>query len=208
MESCVLSGDKISIRKAVRKRSTSDHIRRVWATSDWHLGHAKIREYCKSRAIDHECMILQNYLDEVRPQDTVYFLGDMVLRWGEEGRAWWNQIRLLPGRKVLVKGNHDQYSTEKLLRLGGFEQVWPEFFGLTTSIGHKLLLSHVPMVVTPFDDRYNGWRRRVQEEFVRGQYDLNIHGHTHEQNTGDSQCVNVSVENTEFKPALLDEMEV
>ena len=176
----------------------------TWATSDWHLGHAKIREYCKSRPIDHEIQILQHYYDTVKSEDTCYFLGDMVLRWGEEGRCWWNQIRLLPGRKILVKGNHDQHSVEKLIRLGGFEGVWDPFFGITTSQGHKLLLSHVPMVVTPFDDRYNGWRRRVREEFVKGGYDLNIHGHTHEKSTNDSQCVNVSVEVTEFAPVLLD----
>ena len=176
----------------------------VWASSDWHLGHAKIREYCKSRPQDHESVILQSYYRDVKPCDTVFLLGDMVLRWGEEGREWWNQIRQLPGRKILVKGNHDHYSAAKLLRLGGFESVWPEEFEYTTSQGIKLLLSHVPMVTTAFDDRYAGWRQRVRDTFVRGKFDLNIHGHTHERNTGDSQCVNVSVENTEFAPVLLD----
>ena len=180
---------------------------RVWATSDWHLGHAKIREYCKSRPWNHECVILENYLAVVKPEDTVYFLGDMVLRWGAEGKAWWNQIRLLPGRKILVKGNHDHFNLAKLQRLGGFEQVWPEEAEYTTSAGHKLLFSHVPMVVTAFDDRYYEWRERVRTTFERNHFTLNIHGHTHERNTGDSQCVNVSVENTEFKPALLDDVQ-
>ena len=177
---------------------------RIWTTSDWHLGHRKIRVYCPSRPEDHEEVILSNYVAEVRAEDTVYFLGDMVLRWGAEGKEWWRRIRELPGRKVLVRGNHDHGSAQKLADLGGFSEVWAEMVGLTTSAGHKLLLSHVPMVVTPFDDRYNGWRRRVRTEFETGGYVLNIHGHTHERNTDDTQCQNVSVENTEFKPALID----
>jgi calcineurin-like phosphoesterase family protein len=136
------------------------------------------------------------------PQDTVYFLGDMVLRWGKEGKEWWRRIRELPGRKILCRGNHDHGSAAKLMANGGFETLYPEFHGIQVG-PHKLLLSHVPMIVTPFDERYNGWRRRVREEFISGGYDLNVHGHTHERNTGDSQCANVSIENTQFRPVLL-----
>lgn len=176
----------------------------VWASSDWHLGHAKIRGYCPSRPWNHECVILDNYRAVVQPEDIVFLLGDMVLRWGEEGRAWWEQIRLLPGHKILVKGNHDQFNVAKLMRLGGFESVWPEEFEYTTSAGHRLLLSHVPMVVTAFDERYGAWRQHVRDRFTKGGFDLNIHGHTHERSTGDSQCVNVCVEVQEFTPVLLD----
>ena len=176
----------------------------VYATSDWHLGHAKIREYCPSRPVNHEEVILSNYVATVKPQDVVFFLGDMVLRWGKEGYAWWDRIKALPGHKFLTPGNHDKFSPTKLQKLGGFEGVIPTMIPYTTTAGHRLLLSHVPMVVTPFDQKYNGWRRRIREEFVKGGYDMNVHGHTHERSTGDSQCANVSVEQTEFCPALLD----
>lgn len=173
----------------------------IWFTSDWHLGHANIRKHCPSRPWNHECVILENYCTVVRPGNIVYFLGDMVLRWGPEGRAWWNQIRCLPGRKILVPGNHDPGSDAKLQDLGGFEAIHRDFLGIRVG-AVDLLLSHVPMVRTAFDDRYTGLRLRIRAEFDRhGQYLYNVHGHTHERNTEDPQCRNVSVENTNFCPA-------
>lgn len=176
----------------------------IWATSDWHLGHASIRKHSPSRPWNHECVILENYWKDVCPTDIVYFLGDMVLRWGDEGRCWWNQIRLLPGRKILVRGNHDKGSNQKLQDLGGFEAVHPEFLRLELESDRWFLLSHVPMVQTTFDNRYSGLRARLREEFDSNPaYQYNVHGHTHEYNTGDPQCRNVSIENTDFRPRPL-----
>jgi len=103
-----------------------------------------------------------------------------------------------------VRGNHDKGSLAKLQALGKFDQVWGEFYGITTSIGHKLLLSHVPMTVTHRDDRFNGWRRRVAEEFKRGDYVANLHGHTHTHSSDNSSCYNVCVEVTDYEPVLVD----
>ena len=178
----------------------------TFVTSDWHLGH---RLMDKLRPKGWTDLLLSNYRSQVDDQDTVYFLGDMVLRYGSEGKNWWETIRTLPGRKILIRGNHDKGSVEKLTRLGGFEQVWGEWFPYQQHVNPKgkLLLSHVPMYVTWRDDKFNGWRRRVREEFLKGGYVGNLHGHTHAHSSPEPDCINVCPEVNEYALILMDTVE-
>ena len=180
----------------------------TFVTSDWHLGH---RLMDRLRPAGWADLILSNYRSQVDDRDTVYFLGDMVMRYGSEGRNWWETIRTLPGRKILVAGNHDKGSIAKLQALGGFESVWREWTSYEQSYpeakGTKLLLSHVPMVITYRDDKFNGWRRRIQAEYDRGGYTANLHGHTHAHSSDDPRLVNCCVEVNEYALILMDSEE-
>lgn len=183
----------------------------TYVTSDWHLGHRLMDDHLDkvTRALIPGMrpkgwteLLLSNYRSQVEPHDTVYFLGDMVLRWGAEGRMWWDTIKQLPGRKILLRGNHDKGGLAKLQALGGFEQVWGEWHPYRQRCtGQDLLLSHVPKVPSP---QFSAWRQRVQDEFVRGGYIANLHGHTHAHMTSDPACINVCVEVQDYALMLMD----
>ena len=104
--------------------------------------------------------------------------------------------------------DHDKGSIAKLQALGGFESVWREWTSYEQSYpeakGTKLLLSHVPMVITYRDDKFNGWRRRIQAEYDRGGYTANLHGHTHAHSSDDPRLINCCVEVSEYALILMD----
>lgn len=66
-----------------------------WIISDTHFSHAKIIEYCNRPFRNVEQMnetIIARWKGAVKPEDVVYHLG----------------ISQLPGKKILIRGNHDK----------------------------------------------------------------------------------------------------
>jgi calcineurin-like phosphoesterase family protein len=103
----------------------------TWFTSDTHYWHRSIIGYCNRPAIDVEAMntmLIAKYKEKVKPEDTVYHLGDF---------AFCNQTRAceileqLPGKKHWIVGNHDH----KLIRQT--EKYWTEI------TPYKLLMEHI-----------------------------------------------------------------
>jgi calcineurin-like phosphoesterase family protein len=124
-----------------------------WVISDTHFGHARMMEFC-GRPEGFERRIQTNLRAHLNPSDVLFHLGDICI--GDD--AYWNErlIYDLPGKKVLIKGNHDRKSTSWYYRIGWdcvVERLDLEMFG------HRLVLSHRP----------------VQEP---GNF-INIHGHHH-----------------------------
>jgi calcineurin-like phosphoesterase family protein len=81
----------------------------------------------------------------VKPQDTVYILGDFASKRSNCGH-WQN---VLNGKKILVQGNHDNYP-EKYLR--NFTEVC--YSKLLNVDGQKIFLSHYPHL--EFPGQFNG----------------------------------------------------
>ncbi|MCQ2433036.1 MAG: metallophosphoesterase [Clostridia bacterium] len=84
----------------------------VYVMADTHLSLAvnKPMHIFGSRWTDHPEKIRKNWLECVRPEDTVVIPGD--LSWGinlEESLADFRFIDDLPGNKILLKGNHDYW---------------------------------------------------------------------------------------------------
>lgn len=83
----------------------------IWFTSDWHLDHDNIIEYCDRPFENKGKMnhgILSRYKSLVEEKDEVYFLGDLSFR-GPDNLGWYiNTFGKLPGIKHLVLGNHDR----------------------------------------------------------------------------------------------------
>ena len=96
----------------------------------------------------------------------------------------------LPGRWVLILGNHDRKTGAYYKRLG-FEIVSRGFE--LDHAGWRVLFSHRP------DD---------QAEFVRYPQRLNVHGHVHSNTRADRRLINCCVEVTDYTPvpvtSLLD----
>jgi len=89
------------------KNITPTEAHRTFLTSDLHLNHRNIIRYCNRPFRDvHEMnqALIANWNETVRPEDTVYFIGDLCSR--SDPLLW---LRELNGHKILIKGNHDRH---------------------------------------------------------------------------------------------------
>lgn len=94
----------------------------LYAISDLHLAlnGDKPMDVFGEKWYKHEEKIAENWREVIKETDTVLIAGD--ISWSikmEEGMADLNYIHMLPGRKILVKGNHDYWwsSITKLNKL-------------------------------------------------------------------------------------------
>lgn len=118
--------------------------------SDTHFNHANIIKYCNRPFKDVEEMnktMIKNWNETVSGKDVVLHLGDVALGNKEEAKKILKQLN---GRKILIKGNHDNWSDE-FYKECGFEYVsrypilWNNFY----------LLSHAPLQLSETTPYYN-----------------------------------------------------
>lgn len=77
-------------------------------TSDQHFFHEMITKLRNFEDVNsHNEWICEQYIKFVKPQDRVYFCGDIALSKPLDAL---DLIAKLPGRKILIAGNHDQCS--------------------------------------------------------------------------------------------------
>lgn len=159
----------------------------VWVTTDTHLGHDAMVEYC-GRPKNHSYLILKRHSEMVKPDDILIHLGDICI--GNDALWHSNFMGCVPGRKWLVRGNHDKKSDTWYLSHG-----W-DFVGyniLLRKFGIDILLSHIPV-------GGNG-------------YDVNVHGHFHNSDhrrhepelsaIKTDRHILVAIENTNLMPVIL-----
>lgn len=79
-----------------------------WLITDTHFNHAKIIELC-SRPQNSQQLIIENWQRLVRPEDTVFHLGDVIFSRASELKPI---LDSLPGKKILVRGNHDMNKSQ------------------------------------------------------------------------------------------------
>jgi len=81
-----------------------------FVVSDLHLGHRNIIRYCarpfSTKDVDEmDEVLIRNWNHRVKPDDTVYFLGDLAV--GEKTAMGYQ--RRLNGTITYIKGNHDEH---------------------------------------------------------------------------------------------------
>lgn len=93
--------------------------------------------------------------------DTVYILGDIAMRGTNEELI--ALVAQLKGRKVLIKGNHDDVSDMRYKNV--FEEIYDykEITDYADQDAYKLVLSHYPILM------WNGQHRGT----------IHLYGHTH-----------------------------
>lgn len=118
----------------------------VWITSDLHFGHhnilkfeAKNRPFTSSGEMDE--FMIREWNSRVRPNDTVYILGDFAFCTPEEAAAI---ARRLNGHKILVKGNHDRELVTSEEFRACFKEIAPDYF--LTHKGTYIHMYHFPIV--------------------------------------------------------------
>ena len=162
----------------------------TWIISDTHFGHDNIVEYC-DRPKNHDFLIYDNWKRIVGSKDPIFHLGDLTVWYGMKQEPWELLALHLPGKKKLLKGNHDPRSDEEYAALG-YTVVEP----MVVRVGvHRILFTHEPCL-TPSEN-----------------WDINIHGHVHNnghRNEGLDElppwCKNVSIEVMNYVPVKLGDI--
>lgn len=163
-----------------------------WVTSDWHLWHTNIIEYCGrpfASIKDMHRALLENFNSVVGPDDTTVFLGDFALR--TDTRTVKAFLGKLNGTKILVWGNHDKGPSWCLD--AGWDMISN---GFTVS---DVVLSHHPPKHLP-THKY----RERQPVLEPGQ--VALHGHRHSA-PGDrlrDRALDVGVDAWNFSPVRFE----
>jgi calcineurin-like phosphoesterase family protein len=88
-------------------------MKNIYFTADTHIGHEFIIKACNrpfDSVIEMNETIISNWNSKVKPNDTIYHLGDFSYRCKNP----YEYFARLNGRKILVKGNHDKKDVLKL----------------------------------------------------------------------------------------------
>jgi len=174
--------------------------KRAWVYSDPHFYHdgicrftnadgSKVRPWDDSTVMTEEMIDMYNEL--VADTDRVYILGDVAFSAAKIRAA----VSQLKGKKVLVPGNHEPPKMRQ------YFDVFDDVRGYVQRRG--FIMSHIPL----------------HPESL-GRWGLNIHGHLHSNvvksvmhkgpfaglEYPDTRYFNASVEQTNFRPKLLDEI--
>lgn len=195
----------------------------TYFTSDTHFGHKRIIELCNrpfSDVTHMNEMLVHNWNALVRPDDTVYHLGDVALGPIEDslryiGRLNGN-IKLVVGNHdrmfpPMAKGNHDKIRAwMKRYMEAGFDDILSAGDAFFRKGEYVFNLSHFP---------YSGDSHGEERYVEYREFDMGIpliHGHTHENKRfslsrrGTPQ-IHVGVDAWDFAPvslqAVIDELE-
>lgn len=119
--------------------------------SDWHYGHKNIMHFDNRPFLTVQEMnetLVNNWNSVVSKEDTVYVLGDMF--WCKPKDAI-PVLKSLNGRKVLIKGNHDDCGNsefvKQFVKVVDYLEVIDE--------DKKVVLCHYPIVC--FKNHFYGW---------------------------------------------------
>jgi len=91
-----------------------------WWTADYHFSHFNIIRYCErpfESAEEMNKVIIRKHNERVKPDDTVFFLGDFIFKGGKEGgEEKYRQLeKKLNGKFIFIKGNHDRNNSLKTI---------------------------------------------------------------------------------------------
>ena len=80
----------------------------IWLSSDWHFNHDKEfiwkdRGFSSVQEMNNE--IIQRHNEVIKPEDTLYILGDVML--GGQNESGLDLIKSVNGNKIIIAGNHD-----------------------------------------------------------------------------------------------------
>jgi calcineurin-like phosphoesterase family protein len=166
----------------------------IFFASDHHFGHANILTFKRDdgtalrefQTISHmNEHIVDCHNSVVRPNDKVYFLGDIVMSTKSYSL---DILKRMNGQKVLIKGNHDLCKMEAYLEHFKDVRGSHQFEGL--------IMTHIPI---------------HPESLAR--WGLNVHGHLHHNvvkmplaQIPDRRYFNVSMERINYTPISLEEV--
>ena len=151
---------------------------RTWIWSDLHLHHKNIIRYCSRPFQSVETMnesLLAAWKETVSEADTIICGGDIALA-GALERERLARVRAMPGRKLLVRGNHDFGRNGRPADTGS-DATW---MALVITGNPTLVVTHIAMNEVPDGT-------------------VNLYGHVHNNEPlREGPYVNICVEHTEY----------
>jgi len=170
----------------------------LFFTADLHFNHAniltfknadgsKVRPFTSLEEMNET--LVDNHNREVGSRDTVWNHGDVFLGKESEGLAY---VRRLNGKKNLILGNHD-HVTPAMIEAFDEIHIWKKWKK------HNMFLSHFPLHPSTMAE-------------MRGEGRIvNVHGHIHGNRSPNPafgmSWINISVENTNYKPISFEELQ-
>ncbi len=157
----------------------------VYVTSDLHLNHPGILLMSRPQfktVEEHNKFIIGKYNSVVHEDDLVYILGDLGFSPIKDLKPL---VSLLNGRKILILGNHDRGNIGEYRGMGFIEAYdHPIYYS------KDIILSHEPV-----------------KEALDNPYVYNIHGHLHRGKIKLPNYININVEENNFLPVSLKELQ-
>ncbi len=160
----------------------------IWFTSDQHFDHDNIITYCNRPFKNVDIMnreIIRRYQEVVKPQDIVYFLGDISLRTSDHVKFYRKLLQQLPGQKHLILGNHDSLKPFTYVD-AGFISVHTSLVLCLQGVESQYILNHDP--APSCIDRKTIW----------------LCGHVHDLFKRCNNVINVGVDVWDFYPVSLE----
>lgn len=154
-----------------------------WLTADWHFGESRFDLMCRpfNSTTEHDEAIIANHNRLVDPGDVVLCVGDVT---NKETPEKLSSVSQLHGRKLLVRGNHDEPHSDADLSKH-FDLVIADGDGIDFMYaGISLFATHYP---------------------TQGKLDhFNIVGHVHGAWRFQLNMLNVGVDNFGFAPCAIE----
>jgi calcineurin-like phosphoesterase family protein len=160
---------------------------RIWFSADLHFDHRNVIALCQRPFKDLPTMhraLAREWNSIVHPRDTVYVLGDVAF-----GKR--PSIPELRGKKVLIRGNHDEWRC-------------PEYPGWTDG-GFFVKLKHERRTYILTHHPFENWR------WGRGRPCIHLHGHSHGNGKSLPMRLDVGIDSVvnwigSYRPVSLDEV--
>lgn len=164
------------------------NLKNIYFSADQHLSHSNIIKYCNRPFRDvteMDTTIIDNWNKTVPNNGLTYVIGDFSFKGAKNVDVY---LKQLSGQKILIIGNHD---SKQSIRSKEWTAVH-HYHELKTET-RKIILFHYGLRV------WNG-----------GHHGKNIllYGHSHGNLPGDSQCVDVGVDNGwNFTPITIEQID-
>lgn len=178
-----------------------------WFTSDLHLGHTNIIEYCGRpfhSVGEMNAALVSRWNEVVAPEDEVWVLGDLAMGRIEESLSLVGQ---LAGRKTLLAGNHDRCWVGKK---GVTRELVAEWRGHYYRAGFETILDgcvemnlggrSVRACHFPYRGDSAAHDRYLEHRPVDDGATWLLHGHVHESWRLGERMINVGVDVWDFRP--------
>lgn len=154
---------------------------KIYAISDHHFFHQNIIKYAKrpfefsqDGVVENINLMVNNHNSVVKDDDIVFFLGDLSHGRTQTKEALEMIIKNMNGKKVLIKGNHDNFSNYFYEEL--FDEV-KEYFEY-----NGIFMSHYPC----YESKWTSDIEKSHIEYIKDkEIKLIIHGHCHNKNPDD-----------------------
>ncbi len=148
-------------------------------------------------------LIIKNWNNTINNDDTVFHLGDVACGFTGRENELKQIINSLPGKKILMKGNHDTKSDDFYIDLG-FESV--NSYLIIEKDGLKTMLCHYPLEISIFESKKSREKQiELIDIFRKEECSYLIHGHTHNSVSKYNFAFNASVERLNYSPIQLDD---